>query len=143
MTVRTATTQLVRTPALWLLDPTGCVGLDVGGGAQVSVGTDTTLTVPGVPGVVMLDSDGSRCTRNASSVSVDGAGSGVHALDGVGTGFVGLFAPSPGAISCVGRDCNPSGVTDGRLLPQPTPTGERSTRAAVDWRYNCKSSYPS
>jgi hypothetical protein len=30
----------------------------------------------------------------------------------------------------------------GRVFPQPVPSGERATRAPVDWAWNCKSSYP-
>jgi hypothetical protein len=33
-------------------------------------------------------------------------------------------------------------VSGGRLSPQPTPEGARATRGPVDWRYNCKSGYP-
>jgi hypothetical protein len=34
-------------------------------------------------------------------------------------------------------------VSGGRLVPQPQGSTERATRAPVDWRFNCKSSYPS
>jgi hypothetical protein len=125
-----------RTPALWLLDPKGCTALSVGGGSDIEVGTST------VAGVVTLDSDGSRCTGSQYTVNVSGAGSKLHALDGLTTGYIGLNALPPGATNCTGSACDPANVSSGVLLPQPQAAGERATRAPMDWRFNCKSSYP-
>jgi hypothetical protein len=38
--------------------------------------------------------------------------------------------------------CNPADISSGRIDPQPEPRSTRATRAPVDWRYNCKSTYP-
>jgi hypothetical protein len=42
---------------------------------------------------------------------------------------------------CTPPACDPADVAAGRVAPQPV-AGDRATRAPVDWRYNCKSSYP-
>ncbi len=125
-----------RIPALWLLDPTGCTALDVSGGSDVEVGTDT------VAGVVMLDSDSSTCSGSQYTVNVGGSGSKVVARDGTTGGYIGLYALPPGATSCTGRACDPANVSALVLQPQPQSLSTRATRAPIDWRYNCQSSYP-
>ncbi|HZP31144.1 MAG TPA: Tad domain-containing protein [Acidimicrobiia bacterium] len=146
-TVRPSIAKSKLTPALWLLDPTGCTALSVSGGSQLTIGT----TSPGiVQGVVTVDSDGSTCSSNQDTVSVSGAGTFLKAVpttpppspdqDKVGT--VELLALPIGATTCVDPACNSADVTAGRLSPQPVPEGERGTRGPVDWVYNCKSGYP-
>src|SRR5581483_4228962 len=145
-TVRPSIAKSKLTPALWLLDPTGCTALSVSGGSQLTIGT----TSPGiVQGVVTVDSDGSTCSSNQDTVSVSGAGTFLKAVpttpppspdqDKVGT--VELLALPIGATTCVDPACNSADVTAGRLSPQPVPEGERGTRGPVDWVYNCKSGY--
>jgi hypothetical protein len=124
-----------RIPALWLLDPLGCTALDVSGGSVVEVGTSN------VTGVVMVDSDGTGCTGSQYTANVGGSGTTVRALDGPGSGYIGLYALPPGAMTCSGRACDPANVTNQQLLPQPQSLSTRATRSPVDWRYNCKSSY--
>jgi hypothetical protein len=58
-------------------------------------------------------------------------------------GNVSLFAFPRLATTCSPPACDPSDVSDGRLAPQPRRNPTRATRAPVDWRYNCKGSYPS
>ena len=139
-TVRPSVGQTSQTPALWLLDPTGCTALAVGGGSQLTVGT----TSPLVEGVITVDSDGTTCSSNQDTISVSGAGTFVKAVPTTGTptGTVQLLALPIGSTSCVDPACNPADVSGGRLSPQPTPEGARATRGPVDWRYNCKSGYP-
>jgi len=137
-TVRPSTTKSQQTPALWLLDPTGCVALSVGGGSQLTVGTST------IAGVVTVDSDGSTCPSNQDTISVSGAGTFLHAIPTSGStvGSVELLALPVGSTLCSDPACNAADVSSGRLSPQPVAEGARATRAAVDWRYNCKSGYP-
>ncbi|MDQ1492429.1 MAG: hypothetical protein QOJ23_4943, partial [Actinomycetota bacterium] len=128
-------------PALWLLDPTGCVSLAASGGAQLSVG-DTT-TSPPIPGLVTIDSDGTKCTGTQTTISSTGSGTVIQAVPTTGTkpGAISLFALPPRATVCSssGHACDPSDVSSGAIKPQPTPVDDRATRSPVDWRYNCKS----
>ena len=125
-------------PALWLLDPYGCTGLSVAGGSQLTVGSADNA------GIVVLDSDGSSCSSNQVSLSSTGAGSLLDALphSGAAVGRIVLRALSPSATVCTAPGCDPADVAGGRVNPQPTGSGQRATRAPVDWRYNCKSAYP-
>ncbi|MDQ1497894.1 MAG: hypothetical protein QOI86_1234 [Actinomycetota bacterium] len=128
-------------PALWLLDPTGCVSLAASGGAQLSVG-DTT-TSPPIPGLVTIDSDGTKCTGTQTTISSTGSGTVIQAVPTTGPkpGAISLFALPPRATVCSssGHACDPSDVSSGAIKPQPTPVDDRATRSPVDWRYNCKS----
>jgi hypothetical protein len=140
-TTRSATAVSVpgftkRIPALWLLDPLGCTSLEVSGGSIVEVGTST------VNGVIMVDSDASRCTGSQYTVNVGGSSTRVRALDGTTSGYIGLYALPPGAMTCTGRACDPANVISQQLQPQPQSLATRATRAPVDWRYNCKVTYP-
>jgi Flp pilus assembly protein TadG len=139
--VRGGTDPRTRIPALWLLDPVGCTSLAVSGGSRVSVGSTSPEVVAGV---VMIDSDGSACSSNQYTITSSGAGTRLAALPSSGEpkGNISLHALRPGATSCVAPACDPADVSGGRLSPQPIGTGDRATRAAVDWRYNCKDSYP-
>ena len=82
-----------------------------------------------------------RCTGSQYTANVGGSGTRVRALDGTSSGYIGLYALPPGAMTCTGRACDPANVTNQQLLPQPQALTTRATRAPVDWRYNCKSSY--
>lgn len=128
-------------PALWLLDPTGCTPLSVSGGSKITAGVDGTTPTPGL---IAIDSDGSTCSSNQTTISSSGAGSELKAVPASGSsaGQVTLFALTPGATTCTAPACNQSDVTNGRLGPQPTSQSARATRAPVDWRFNCKSTYP-
>jgi Flp pilus assembly protein TadG len=139
--VRGGTDPRTRIPALWLLDPVGCTSLSVSGGSQVTVGTTSPDVVAGV---IMIDSDGSACSSNQHTITSSGAGTRILAVPTSGDpeGVISLHALAPGATSCVAPACDPADVSGSRITPQPIGTTERATRASVDWRYNCKSSYP-
>jgi hypothetical protein len=137
-TVKPSNNNGTQTPALWLLDPTGCVTLNVTGGSQVTVGTST------IPGVITSDSDGTTCSSNSDTVSVSGSGTKVTAFptSGATAGSVQLLALPTTATVCADPACSTSDVSNGRLAPQPVAEGARGTRGPVDWKYNCKDGYP-
>src|SRR6185503_13562992 len=134
-----------RIPALWLLDPQGCGVLTASGGSQVIVG-QTSGTV--VPGIIKIDSDGTACSSNQHIISSTGTNTLIKAVPnppltpGGPKGVISLFGLPPGATSCVDPICDVADVVGGRIVPQPQGSTERATRAPVDWRYNCKTSYP-
>ncbi len=125
-------------PALWLLDPTGCTSLSVTGGSQLTAGA------PGIPGLIAVDSDGSDCSSNQVTISASGTGSKLEAVPTSGDtpGQVTLYAQPPGSTTCAPPACDSADVLAGRLTPSPTNQAARATRAPVDWRFNCRSSYP-
>ncbi len=128
---------LKHVPALWLLDPFGCPALSVSGSdTVVTVGTAT------VPGFVNLDSNGTTgCTGTQTTLDVP-SGMLRAVSGGSNTGAISLF--SSGALSCSAHACDPADISGvpPRISPAPTQAGERSTRSPVDWRFNCKTSYP-
>ena len=147
-TLRSKSDPRERVPALWLLDPHGCTPLAASGGSRVTVGVVGDTITPGVPGIIKLDSDGSTCSSNQVTISSTGASTLIQAIPTTATantpkGFISLYGLPPGATTCVAPICDPADVAGGRLVPQPQGSTERATRAPADWRYNCKSSYPS
>jgi Flp pilus assembly protein TadG len=126
-------------PALWLLDPTGCTPLTVNGGSQVTVGTST------VKGVITINSSGTTCTGGNTTVSVSGSGSSLKAIGpsspAGAIGEVNLNAMPIGSTTCAIPACDPSQVSSNLLSPQPQH-GEPASRAYIDWKYNCKTGYP-
>ena len=137
-TVRVSAGTSKRAPALWLLDPTGCVGLDVTGGSHVSVGTST------VPGIITVDSDGTDCNGGQTTLDAGGAGTKIDVVPtpaGVEDGSIDLFALAAGATTCSVPACDPADVPS-QVNTQPVAAGERATRAPVDWTFNCKTGYP-
>ena len=135
-----STTPLI--PALWLLDPHDCTGFNVGGtGTTVNVGS------PGVPGVVIVESDGSNCTGGQVTLDANG-GATLTALPTSGTFApqrkISLLAMPVDATTCssgTSHDCDMADVPSNITL-QPSHLDQRATRAPVDWKYNCKASYP-
>jgi hypothetical protein len=130
-------------PALWLLDPTGCVSLNVNGsGTTVTVGTQGSDTVAPIPGVVTIDSDGSTCNNNQYTLTSSGQLV-AYPLTGTGydRGMVSLYALPAGRTTCVAPACNPSEVPS-NIQPQPVRRDKRATRAPIDWRFDCKKNYP-
>jgi hypothetical protein len=127
-----------RIPALWLLDPYGCTDLAISGGAQLTLG-DASASPP-IPGVATIDSDGTTCSSNQSTLSSTGSGTFLKAvpLTGFDPGQIALYALPDGATTCSGTACDPADVGGGRVAPQPVPAGQRATRGPVDWMYNCK-----
>jgi len=145
-TLQTARTAVVkmsnsrgsRIPALWLLDPTGCVSLSISGGSQLTLG-DISVSPP-IPGVATIDSDGTTCSTNQYTLTAGGSGTFLKAIPttGLTPGVISLYALPVDAETCVGKACNPADVSSGNISPQPVPALERATRAPIDWRYNCK-----
>jgi Flp pilus assembly protein TadG len=134
-TVRPSTVT-ASPPALWVLDPTGCPALKVDGGSQVTVGTNAAQ------GVITVDSRGTSCSGSSSTVSVTGSGTVLTATGPAATpGMINVAALSWDATTCTIPACDPADVAGGRITPQPQH-GEPASRAYVDWRWNCKSGYP-
>jgi len=152
--VKAKTATVKNVPSLWLLDPHGCVSLEASGGATVNVGVDDpSATPPLVPGLITIDSDGTNtsgpdgCGGGRRTVSSTGAGTSLRAIPTTGSdvGRISLLALPESATTCTisgNRACDQNDVDNARLRPQPISSGERATRAPVDWRYNCKSTYP-
>jgi hypothetical protein len=141
-TVKAGRATVQHIPALWLLDPTGCTALNVGGGSQLTVGT---TGVGGVPGIVAIDSNGTTCSSNQATVTAGGTGTFLHAVPTTGEpkGRILLHALPAGATTCDGNTaCVQADASSGRLSPFPIRNTNRATRAPVDWRFNCKTSYP-
>ncbi|MFM7068998.1 MAG: pilus assembly protein TadG-related protein [Actinomycetes bacterium] len=128
-------------PALWLLDPTGCTPLNVTGGSQLTAGKDAP---DAAPGLIAIDSDGSACSSNQTTISASGTGSFLKAVPQSGTdlGKISLFGLSATASTCAAPACSATDVSAGRVSPQPVSQSSRATRAPVDWKYNCKTTYP-
>jgi hypothetical protein len=125
-------------PALWVLDPTGCTPLKVDGGSQVTVGTSS------VQGVITVDSNGTTCTGSQTTISSSGSGTTINAVgppSGGTTGQINLVALPAGSTSCSLPACATADVSGLRLQPQPVH-GDVATRAYIDWKYNCKTGYP-
>jgi hypothetical protein len=142
-TMRAAAGRTITAPALWLLDPVSCVALSVSGGSSVIVGD--VISNPIVPGLVTIDSDGSSgCSATKTTIDVSGSGSRITALPATGTdqGVIALRALPAGATTCAGSFACKQSQVGVNITPQPIPAAERATRAPVDWRVNCKSSYP-
>lgn len=126
-------------PALWLLDPFGCPALSVSGaGTAVTVGRASPL----VPGIITLDSNGSGCPGGQTTLDVPSGTLTATPTSGPDAGAIFLF--SSGAASCTGSSCDPNdaGGSPSRVSPHPVQASERVTRAPVDWRFNCKTTYP-
>ncbi|MEX2555743.1 MAG: Tad domain-containing protein [Actinomycetota bacterium] len=139
--------------SLVLLDPTGCKALVASGQAKVFV-----MPVGNFPGIITVDSSASevsggtpterKCTQATQDFSIDAFGTqnskiqagGVSELDcNVNNGLIFSFALMPGQNP--GQAFEDIDVTGCRLVPRPI-AGHRITRAPIDHRYNCKSSYP-
>ncbi len=138
---------------LLVLERHECSALTIGGGG----GGQGGIIVDGIfdpvageirPGTIAVDSDGTvNCGPNGT-IDADGTGSIIRAdgapgcaaellaLTGQGCGVVDVLAP--GQPGCVLPACS----TSGTVAPDPRRVAEPLTRAAVDWQFNCKSSYP-
>ncbi|MGH9002735.1 MAG: hypothetical protein ACRDYV_06365, partial [Acidimicrobiia bacterium] len=124
-------------PALWLLDPFGCPGLSVSGS-----GTSVTVGTTAVPGLINIDSNGAACSGSQTTLDVPSGTLRAVPTIGSSPGAISLFAS--GTPSCTANSCDPADVGGAppRVSPTPTQSGERATRSPVDWRFNCKTTYP-
>lgn len=147
---------------LLVLDRTGCNTISVNGGGQIIAQPVVDFDDSGnplglVPGLIIIDSDGSGCSGANGVVNVSGAGSvvrsdgpegcgsaptytydGFDAQEGCGR----LWVIAPGAPGCNLPACSVSGGAN-EPKPPPTPLGRRYTRQQVDHRYNCYFNYES
>ncbi len=145
-TVRGGANVVPLVPALWLLDPVGCSVLNVQGGSKVLAG-DVSDPNHIIPGVILVDSDGSGgCSQTSTTLVTGGAGTEVRALPLTGptdrVGQITLRALPFGYTSCTGTTACDQSAVGTEILPQPTAAPVRATRAPVDWAWNCKASYP-
>lgn len=138
---------------LLLLEPKDCEVLTVsgGGGGQggIIVGSYTDdVTGEVFPGRIAVDSDGSGSCNSKGVISANGSNAVIRAdgapgcatelpaAPGAGCGKIEVVAA--GAGGCAMPACSSTGV----VAPNPTSSSPPTTRASIDWRYNCKSSYP-
>lgn len=143
---------------LLLLEPIACDALVASGQGAVTVDRFND-----VPGIIAVDSDGSktsnpnRCGANRYTINAnDNSLNWIRALpaDDIPSAILSYaLSGAPGAVPAHAYDPNDvNGAIDPilgepsqtwfRLFPEPTPTTRRITRAPIDWRYNCKTSYP-
>lgn len=143
---------------LLVLEPVACDALYTSGQGGVTVGyfNDT-------PGFIVVDSNGSkttnpnRCGNNSWTIDVKGATQGwiravptptnipsailSYALSGVGSAVPTHSYDASDLLD--GPNCDPSDPPGcRRLYPEPMAISDRITRAPIDWRYNCKATYP-
>ncbi|HVR79779.1 MAG TPA: hypothetical protein VMS99_15485 [Acidimicrobiia bacterium] len=145
---------------LLVLEPNECDALSVKGGG--SVNTFVTVTsFSDVPGIIAVDSDGSSGSPGCSGSKAytihanDNSLNWVRALDvpGGAPSAILSYALSGAPAADPTRAYEPGDVTGSvvpnsdpshtwfRLYPEPIPTTRRITRAPIDWRYNCHTSY--
>jgi hypothetical protein len=134
---------------LLVLEPVSCDALYASGQGSVTVAhfMDT-------PGIIVVDSNGSGgtgsldcSTGNRWTIDAKGNNNGwIRALpvpgpDPINAAILSYaLSGTPGAQASKSYD--PNDLTTGRLSPRPQLSHRRITRAPIDWRYNCKSSYP-
>lgn len=143
---------------LLVLEPIGCNSLITSGQGAITVSF-----FDDVPGIIAVDSDGSK-SGNPGTCS----GPNRYTIDSNDNSLNWIRAiPAPGGIPSVILSYALSGATGAnpaksydpadvlapgdatsdppetwfRLYPRPSPTERRITRAPIDWRYNCHTSY--
>ncbi|MGH2792678.1 MAG: hypothetical protein ACRDKG_00080 [Actinomycetota bacterium] len=141
-------------PSLVLLDPTGCNALVASGQGTVWVRSRGLR-----PGIITVDSSGTensssvpverRCPSQPQAYTIDASGTQNSKIQAGGSTIVGcpvvddglIFtnALMPGQNAAAGYEN--TDVANCRVLPRPI-AGPRVTRAPIDHRYNCRSSYP-
>jgi hypothetical protein len=149
---------------LLVLEPIACDALFTSGQGKVTVSyfNDT-------PGILVVDSNASkttnpnRCGNNTYSIDSKGTQNGwIRAIPVPAKNISSVIlsyalSGTPGAVAASAYDpsdltdpIDPADVSDPlepavsyfRLYPEPFPIGRRITRAPIDWRYNCKATYP-
>jgi hypothetical protein len=142
---------------LLLLEPIACNALVASGQGAITVSFFND-----VPGIIAVDSDGSkttnpnRCGNNEYTINAnDNSLNWIRAIPAPGDipSAILSYALSGAASANPVRSYDPGDVTGSinptsdpaetwfRLYPEPIPTERRVTRAPIDWRYNCMSSY--
>lgn len=143
---------------LLVLEPIACDALFTSGQGKVTVSFFQES-----PGFIVVDSDGSKATNpnrcGSNTWTIDAKGnlngwiraiptpSGIpsvilsYALSGeAGAVAANSYDPNDLTTSAIGA----TGPVEShfRLYPKPVGISRRITRAPIDWRYNCKTSYP-
>lgn len=149
---------------LLLLEPIACDALFTSGQGKITV-----TYFDDTPGIMVVDSDGSkttnpnRCGNNTWTIDSKGTQNGwIRAIPVPGKAIPSAIlsyalSGAPGANPIRAYDpgdladpVDPADISDPlepaishfRLYPEPIPVSTRITRAPIDWRYNCKSTYP-
>ncbi len=150
---------------LLLLEPISCDAMFTSGQGKVTVSYYNDS-----PGFIVVDSDGSkstnpnRCASNTWTIDSKGTQNGwiraipVPAPQNIPSAILSYaLSGNVGAVPARSYDpsdltspVNPADITDPteplasyfRLYPRPMGVSRRITRAPIDWRYNCKASYP-
>lgn len=146
---------------LLVLEPVSCNALFTSGQGGITVGwfEDT-------PGFVVVDSDasggtGSNSCTTGTRYSIDAQGNNngwIRALptpEGIPSAILSFalagqgpaqpnhsYDPNDLTTPAVGVDISDPAESWFRLYPRPQAMTRRITRAPIDWRYNCKGSYP-
>jgi hypothetical protein len=146
---------------LLVLEPTSCNALYTSGQGGVTV-----THYQDSPGLIVVDSDANggsgsnACSANRYAIDAQGNTNGwiralpvpapdnipsailSYALSGrTGTNPARAYDPADLTSPATGVDPSDPPETWFRLYPEPQPVSRRITRAPIDWRYNCKSSY--
>lgn len=126
---------------LIVLQRTGCQTLANTGSGQIRVFTledfpdPETGELTDYPGQITVDTT-STCGNGANAQVIDQRTSTNSLTEASGDIFAfNLLGPNPG------KTFNPAAVSGGNLVPEPRP-GSMITRAPVDHRFNCLSTYP-
>ncbi len=138
---------------LLLLETEDCEVLTVSGGGGgkggIIVGSSVDDDGNVVAGRIAIDSDGTGDCKSKGVINVDGSKATIRAdgaagcdgelpdASGAGCGRTDIVAS--GSADCELPACSSTGI----VAPTPTHSSSPTTRAALDWRYNCKASYPS
>lgn len=124
--------------SLIVLEEVHCLALNATGGANIEVRRGTAADGSPIPGIITVDSlaNGGQSSENCNT-------GGTKAIVGPASGYIeaadhifsyGMRAGTPGNVY------DPAHVP-GRLRPEPE-AGMKITRAPVDHRFNCRSTYP-
>lgn len=148
---------------LLVLEPIACDALFTSGQGKLTVSYFMDS-----PGFIVVDSDGSktgnpnRCASNTYTIDSQGTQNGwIRAIptpSGIPSVILSYaLSGDTGAVPSQSFDpadlispVDPADITDPteppeshfRLYPKPLGVSRRITRAPIDWRYNCKVSYP-
>ena len=150
---------------LLVLEPISCNALFTSGQGKLTVSYFNET-----PGFIVVDSDGSKtkqpnkCDLNTQSWAIDSKGNqkgwirAIPTPSGIPSAILSYaLSGDPSAVPAKSYDPNDltspvdlADITDPsepveshfRLYPQPVGISRRITRAPIDWRYNCKDTYP-
>ncbi len=148
---------------LLVLEPISCDALYTSGKGKLTVSYFMET-----PGFIVVDSNASkttnpnRCGNNTYSIDSKGTQNGwIRAIptpSGIPSAILSYaLSGDPGAVPANSYDpddltspVDPSDISDPtepeesyfRLYPKPFGVSRRITRAPIDWRYNCKATYP-